>query len=408
MHLVGTEITTSPANPGFLRLSVEIKLESHDEPLLYWFDVPSEYREYISESGNPWLVLMLPIACYLGEPIHISKPVDQLLMDNLRGLQRVWTSWYPDLHFVDIHASEITSPANNKSGTNPKKTAAFFSSGIDSFFTLFRHTDRPLGDGKSTIDDLICVGGFNMPLEDFDHMRASLRRIAEHFGKTLVPVSMNLRSIEGDVVTPYSDGYRFADLAHGAALAATGHIFANRYKELLIASSQVSGPCGSHPLTDRLLGSRELRVVHEGASFNRVEKTALVAESDLALEALHVCWQAHRHGNCSDCPKCLLTMATLDLLGATEKAKTFDWSGYSIKKLGKVWLNDEMKLGYFSLVAKEAEKRGRTDILKAASKSINYSRRKQKILSLINSNPVSRTCWQEIRKLRNLIRRLRA
>jgi len=101
-------------------------------------------------------------------------------------------------------------------------------------------------------------------------------------------------------------------------------------------------------------------------------------------------------------------MATLDLLGAAEKAKTFDWSGYSMKKLGKVWLNDEMELEVFSNVAKEAGKRGRTDILKAASKSINYSRRKQKILSLINSNPVSRTCWQEIRKLRNLIRRLRA
>ena len=93
MHLVGTEITTSPVNPGFLRLSVEIKLESHAEPLLYWFDVPSEYREHISDSGNPWLVLMLPIACFTGESITISKPVDQLLMDNLRGLQRVWTSW---------------------------------------------------------------------------------------------------------------------------------------------------------------------------------------------------------------------------------------------------------------------------------------------------------------------------
>ena len=147
-------------------------------------------------------------------------------------------------------------------------------------------------------------------------------------------------------------------------------------------------------------------MVHEGASFNRVEKTALVAESDVALEALHVCWQAHRHGNCSNCRKCLRTMATLDLLGAAEKAKTFDWSGYSMKNLGKVWLNDEMELEFFSNVAEEAEKRGRTDILKAASKSIKYSRRKQKILSLINSNPASRTCWQEIQKLRNLIRRL--
>ncbi len=161
-------------------------------------------------------------------------------------------------------------------------------------------------------------------------------------------------------------------------------------------------------MTDRLLGSRELRVVHEGASFNRVEKTALVAESDVALGALHVCWQGLRQGNCSDCPKCLRTMAILDLLGAAEKAKTFDWSGYSMKKLGKVWLNDEGELEGFSNVAEEAEKRGRTDILKAVSKSIKYSRRKQKILSLINSNPVSRTCWQEIRKLRNLIRRLRA
>jgi hypothetical protein len=99
-------------------------------------------------------------------------------------------------------------------------------------------------------------------------------------------------------------------------------------------------------------------------------------------------------------------MATLDLLGARDRSRTFDWSGYSMKKLGEVWLHDEVDLVYFADIVHEAEKKGRADILEAVSKSINYSKRKQKILSLINSNPVSRTCWQEIRKLRNLARRL--
>jgi hypothetical protein len=348
---------------------------------------------------------MLPWACKIGEPIHLPLPVDPLLIDNLRGLQRMWRSWYPNLSEVDIIAPlRANAPADP---LVPKKTAAFFSGGIDSLFTLVRHNDELRGDGSSLIDDLICVAGFNTSLEDFEDLQNSLRPMAERFGKRLVPIATNIRYSRQTVVTPYSDGYLMNHLAHGAALAAIASILGKRYKEVYIAATHSYEhliPWGSHPLTDPLFSSRGLRITHDATSFSRVKRTATVAQSDAALEGLHVCWRDLKEGNCSRCQKCLRTMSTLDLLGAKDRGKTFDWSHYSIAALSRVWLHDRNDVIYFIEIAEAARQKGRDDIADAAMSSVRFSLRKQRVLRLINSNPLSRGAWQAIKGMRAKLR----
>lgn len=405
MRLISTHIFPSPQNRGFVRLTAEIQTDTTDETRLFWFDIPSQLEQSISDAGDPWAILMLPWACKIGEPIHLSAPVDALLVDNLRGLQRMWRSWYPDLSQVDIIAPiRANAPADLLS---PKKTAAFFSGGIDSLFTLVRHNDELRGDGSSLIDDLICVAGFNTSLEDFEDLQNSLRPMADRFGKTLVPIATNIRYSRQTVVTPYSDGYLMNHLAHGAALAAIASILGKRYKEIYIAATHSYEhliPWGSHPLTDPLCSSRGLRITHDATSFSRVERTTTVAECDTALEVLHVCWQDLKKGNCSRCQKCLRTMSTLDLLGAKDRGKTFDWSHYSVAALSRVWLHDRNDVNYFVEIADAARQKGRADIADAAMSSVRYSLRKQRVLRLINSNPLSRGGWQAIKSVRAKVR----
>jgi hypothetical protein len=138
-------------------------------------------------------------------------------------------------------------------------------------------------------------------------------------------------------------------------------------------------------------------VVHDGASFTRIERTALVAQFEEALNVLHVCWQDHSLGNCSHCEKCLRTMAALDLLGAKDRARTFDWTLYSMNRLSRVSLSWPY---FFREIAEAAEKLGRNDVASAARASLSYSKRKRALLRLVNSNSLSRGAWQQLRALR--------
>lgn len=406
MRLIGTDVSRSPDNLGFIRVSAEVKPDHGGETRLFWFDLPEELQDGVTTAGDPWAVLMLPWACSVGEPVRLGLPVDQLLLDNLHGLQRIWTSWHPgDLAMVAIEA-----PEGACGGTAPGQgaTGAFFSGGIDSLFTLLRHNDRLTGTGSALIDDLIYVAGFNTSRADLSAAERALRPMAESFGKRFVPIRTNIRYSTQQTPTPYNNALQMIHFAHGAALAVIGHILGRRYKEIIISATQDYSrlhPWGSHPLTDPLLGSRGLRITHDGAAFDRVERTRLVATSDTALAALQVCWQDRKDGNCSVCRKCLRTMATLDLLGAKNRAITFDWSGYDMKTLSRVWRNNEAEISFFLEIIEAARRAGRDDIAAAATKSIRFSRRKQRLLNAIDSNPVSRSGWQAFRALRGAVRR---
>jgi hypothetical protein len=405
MRLKDVEIGRSPLRSDFTRVTARIELQSMALVLSYWFDIPADLNPALSESGNPWAVLMLPLACYFGEALAIDRPLDRVLHDNLVGLRSVWSAWHPEIKPVPIEASTMVGIDRREVAIDAsRRTISCFSGGIDSLFTFLRHKDQVLGDGSSPIDDLLCIGGFNTPMDDFDQMQAALDPFAARFGRRLVPVLTNIRYGGHSIETPYSIGRWEERLAHGAFMAGIVHMLGRRYKEFIIPASPPYDrlqPWGSHPMCDRLLSASDLSVVHDGASFNRIVRTEAVARHDEALAILQVCARNdRRQGNCSRCQKCLRTMAMLDLLDAKDRARTFDWSNYSMAQLGHVWLPSWNEQLYFVDIAQRAERDGRSDMAAAARASLVFSRRKRAILDLIHSNPVSRTAWKGVRAAR--------
>lgn len=401
MELAELSRARSPENAGFDRVSALITTRAASTPLAYWFDIPEGHGGTCCESGDAWAVLMLPIAVSFGESIRLPIPVDSLLVENLLGVQRVWRSWYPKLHEVEIEAPAKAGEA--VSGAAPKKTAAFLSGGVDSFFTLLRHRDAPKGQGRRAVSDVICIAGFNTPPESADAMQRHLGPVAERFGKRLVPVVTNLRYSTQPVVTPYADAREMIYMAHGAALGALAHLLGTPYDEVLVpASDDYTNlePYGSHPLTDLLFSSRRLKLVTDGASLTRVERTAGIVASGETLDFLHVCWQDWRQGNCGKCLKCLCTMATLDIMGAADRAPTFDWSVYGPEALGSMWIPGETERFEFQRVVAEARRRNRRDVADAILRSIRRSRRRERMSRLVNSNCLTRRSWEVLRTLK--------
>jgi hypothetical protein len=361
MHLASVKREKSPDTADCLRLTGVLKFASGEE-LSIWVDVPMALADEVSISGNPWLVAMLPMAASRGENISLSIPVDALLLENLRGVLAIWRDWYPELHDVAIEC-----PVADRQEPTATKTAAFFSGGIDSYFTIARRMPaNPYGlPVVGRLDDLITVWGFDVRVDDTEQFRPlaeMLAASANALGFRNIIVRTNLRAAERYM--PFKDAWR--RLTHGAGLAFVGLIVEPGHKEVLIGSSYVFGelfPWGSHPMLDPLFSTSGMQFVHDGASFTRVQKTEVVAKFPPAHSALHVCF-AQGAMNCSKCDKCYRTMITLDVLGCRDQTSlAFNWPSYSVQAVRKLFIRSTGDRAFAAQIRALANARGRHDVV---------------------------------------------
>lgn len=375
MELIESRV--EPADDGRVRLTGEVRYaDSRSET--YWFEVPLALKDDLSRSGNPWLAALLPLAAKLGEPLRIPLPVDRLLVRNVTELARIWRGWYPALHELSLDVRACDSVVA-RAAAMPELTAAFFSGGVDSFFTVLRNDEAAAG--RLPVDELIAVQGFDFPLDRGDaferHLRR-LRRAGAELGKDVVPVRTNLRETR-------LRGCAWAELWHGAALASVGLALERRYRHVFIAASSVYEevePLGSHPLTDHLLSTSATQFVHDGAGATRIEKTTRVAASDVALRALHVCYREKESDNCGRCRKCSLTMATLSTLGVLDRAPTFPQK-VDLERVSRIYLPSPMQRRSVRRLVRLAATRRREDLASALDKAVRTSAVRASLLKTV-------------------------
>src|SRR5713226_905655 len=150
MQIRHISMQQSPVAKNRVRMSAEVSYDDRKfPPQICWYDFPEQFVAGQSISGNPWLAAYLPLAMTLGEPLRISAPVDRTLFEGMQQALEIWHSWYPDLPIVPIEAEVTDAPAPEEGG----RTAAFFSGGVDSFFTLLSNTDPANAARSLPIDD---------------------------------------------------------------------------------------------------------------------------------------------------------------------------------------------------------------------------------------------------------------
>jgi hypothetical protein len=400
MELIGTAVEASPRGADWVRARGEVRYARGapaEEQI--WLDVPREHAGGLSEGGDAWLVWLAPLAATLGEPLRSHVPADATLLANLAELIRVWSAWFPALTPV-VPAAPAALPR-----TPAPRTASFFSGGVDSFFTALRHRD---GDGTPVterIDDHLFIWGFDIPLEReqaFRRVLASLQQAAAALERRLVPVVTNLRE------TRFAEA-DWSRLAHGAALAGVGHALRGAYGAVLIPSSAGYRDLrfwGSHPLTDPMLSSSSLRVVHDGPAFMRVEKTEYVARHDVARRHLRVCYRSADGGNCGNCNGCYRTMLALDALGMLDQCPTFRRGDLDLGRASRVYCPNDYDIRQFGYIRDLAAQRKRPDIERAVGASLRRSARLKRRVDLVRSLRDHPRFWRWSRTLeRWLLRR---
>lgn len=371
MNLEQIKIVKPPDDEKTTRLVGEVTYDRRSlEPDRMWFEVSDEYSELLSDSGNPWLACLIPIAVTIGEPLRIGLPVDRGLFENIQALMHIWKGWYPYLHVIPVEAKTFDSVPPGK----PARTASFFSGGVDSFHTVLHHDACAVSGAQNTIDDLIFIRGFDIPIDNhgaFQRVRESLSTAAADLGKELVVVSTNLRETK-------FQGANLALLSHGSFLASAGLVLEKRYRTVLIPSSFARKnlrPWGSHPRTDPLHSTKKTTFIHYGTQYDRVEKTEYMSHSETALRSIRVCWHSDSGKNCGVCNKCRRTKLTLELVGALDRCTTFAKKSIDLNKIAEMYVSSPGDIVCFRGIQTAALRLGRKDIAGAVDRSLQYSAR---------------------------------
>ncbi len=367
MRLARVELQKSPLEANRTRLAGEVVYDSTSRKSEWiWFDVPDAHAAELNRTGSPWLACLLPLAVTLGEPLRLGLPVDRALREGVEGLMQVWKVWFPGMYEpVPIEADLLPQAEPSPSG----RTGAFFSGGLDSFFTLIRNLPGGEAPWKIPIDDLITVWGLDVPMravEEFGRVRKRVRGVADQVGMAWVEVATNIRE----------SGWReanWARISQGCGLAAIALLLEDRFRRVLIPSSmpyRVLRPWGTHPFTDPLLSTCRLDLRDDGGAFGRSAKSVTVAASDLAMQNLRVCWSNQSDQNCGHCEKCLRTLADMDILGALDRCVTFPPGSYRPEALARLRLRNPYERRNMAQLALYAERRGRPDITRAIGRAI--------------------------------------
>lgn len=263
----------------------------------------------LSPAANAFLAAALLPAMRTAAPLRVDGAISPRLGRNLRQFQSIFHTWFRE--FAEIELEATAWSARPAIGSD---VAAFFSCGVDSFYTVLKHLDE--------ISHLVFVHGFDLRLDETQlraEVAAAIRQAAADLGKPLIEVETNLRSLL-DVYCHWDEH------ADGTALASVA-LALSRFKTIYIASSQPYHelvPVSSHPLLNPLWSTESMEVVHDGCEATRWEKLERIVDNPVVRRWLRVCFRNYDGAyNCGRCGKCLRVRTFLRFRGLQGTVATF-------------------------------------------------------------------------------------
>jgi hypothetical protein len=282
--------------------------------------------EELDRESDAFLALGLLPAMTLGVPLRVPGEVSPRLLAGARRIQEVARLWIEGGRIVEIEATSGAEPAQTEG-----RVGAFFSGGVDSFYTVLTSRER--------ITDLIFVHGLDIPLTGNEELRRAALTMAHEVASTL---GMHLVEVEADLRS-FSDRYVNWRYSNGSALAAVALLLQRRFKEVLIPATMsytLLYPETPHPLVDPHWSTESLEFQSSGTEAQRIEKIAFLANHELAMRNLRVCYQ-NREGayNCGECGKCLRTMISLQVAGALDRCQTLPHD-LDLGRVRRMWISN--------------------------------------------------------------------
>ena len=288
----------------------------------------------LASDATPWLAPATLIGMRNKRDVVVYGEVSETAVQGSAKAQGILGSWFPDI----LDEVTITAPmaVETTRSSDRRGVGAFFSGGVDSYYTALKHLDE--------ITHLIFIHGFDIDLSNNDLAERTLdalRKSASELGKELIEVKTDLRSrLDRNRLNWGLQG-------HGALLAHVGIALSTVVEKIYVPSSYTADqlhPWGTHPDLDGHWSSDAVEFVHDGVEASRAAKMEKFIEQDAAMNNLRVCWWNQGNAyNCGECEKCLRTMINLYIAGGLERCATLP-DKISIEAIDRLHFNRDAKL----------------------------------------------------------------
>jgi hypothetical protein len=300
---------------GSATLRASVRMNRGDSfPQALWFSVPERFASLLTAGFEPFAVTLSSLASARRETIEIDGSFSETLSVGLREYWRIMSVWGPD-KFAPLSLHATTYADMPRQGGVP---AAAFSGGVDSFFTQYLNAERPNGFKPKYA---VFVQGFDIPLTE----TAVFEAAAGAYEQALRPEGVELIAMRTNTRAFMPPG--FWEMGHGSALAGVALALSSGINRFYIPSSKTYGtmePWGTDPLTDGLLSSDRVDMIHDGAFYSRFDKISLMKDWQPFQQLIRTCYKkTAAFENCGQCQKCRRTMMVLEAFGVLPNFPTF-------------------------------------------------------------------------------------
>lgn len=304
------DVTRQELPTGGIRVSARATLPGGVEELFF-----TVHGAEASACVDPFVPAALLRAMRDGLDLHVDAPVSERFLSSLPTLLDIFCSFEPL-----YRRPHITAESERRSRQSAGVSAAFFSAGADSFYTVLKH--------RSELGALLFAHGFDVSIDDHALRRRvaePIRETARRMGHRLIEIETNLRPFLEQRDAPGRSG--LWTMVQGAALAGMSLVVGAEVSRAFIPAGSSYAELavwGTHPLIDPLWSTELVEVVHDGCEAKRLEKIERIGADPHVHSALRVCFKnIGGEYNCGVCAKCVRTMVELRTVGALDAVTTF-------------------------------------------------------------------------------------
>lgn len=320
---------------GKVKLCAEI--EEKDTKKVMYFEVDKSYEQYLcTELSDAFLTGIFYYAAYKGLNIKCLGKVSERLFYQLSQYFISTAYKMNSIHYkrikIDAQTTTIKFDSNYAVGTS-------VSAGVDSFYSILSHYQRQ--DCKEyELTHLLLANLFNK-YESEDSTRRKFKDLIE---KTS-PIAQKLGLPVIEMYTNHHE-FLFPDFVEYYSFRIASYILALQklFKVYLISSGTMfqdsnfqSDDSTDYDIFNTMVCTTDnISFYMSGGEKGRVEKIDYIQKNDIVKNHLHVCTMSDDK-NCSECDKCMRTMAALDFGDELKNySKIFDYNKYVARK-NKYW-----------------------------------------------------------------------
>lgn len=299
----------------------------------------------------PKSILAIPFVCnvlpiiWLCNAQLIVPQLDQDFYNSIAEFKNGYINMYPNVKFAG--KISVENLQKNKD-VQTKRSAAFFSAGLDAWCTLVRHIkEKP---------DLISLWGADIPCDNvagWNVLKTAICKTAKLLGLNFISVKSTFRKfineseLDKQFFAILNDGF-WHGMQHGIGLiahAAPCNYLCGVNTQYIAASfSKEDGKitCASYPTIDNYVKFFNCSVIHD-AFITRQEKIQTVVDFHKKTGQkvnLHVCWQSTTGTNCCKCEKCARTIIGIIAEGENPVEYGFEENRIDLKKIKKFILEE--------------------------------------------------------------------